>query len=397
MLGAQPVVEPSVVRSQIIEDVTSSELGVVDIDSFDSTLYFLDESEIAYLKGEIEREYTQNLGKNVSALLLDTFESCEESEVRVEVIGVLDRLLPRLLEEGNFSAAIYLVTEVSHVMRAAPALEATHRKALFQLTERLSQPDSLSQLFEALEYATALPSSEEFATLLVQLRPEALAAVLKWLGAATDHPIAPLVSTAVEQTVTNRPSALAGALGDTDSAVLAQALRLFRKTRPKECVKPVVGLSAHPHDGIRLLVAEALVSVGNAAACASLTRMIDDEFEDVRMAALGGVAMRGWTRALPRIRATIDSPAAADLSVAEQRAFFKAFGTLAGDDGVAVLRSILRGKTRAAKRSPELRACAAVGLGKIGTPVSRGLLLKASKDRNPVVKTAATGALYDGD
>ena len=43
--------------------------------------------ELNYLRTEIEREYDQDLGGSVLALLFDTFELQTDSEVRSEVIG----------------------------------------------------------------------------------------------------------------------------------------------------------------------------------------------------------------------------------------------------------------------------------------------------------------------
>jgi len=46
----------------------------VDLELYESTLYFLDKGEISYLRAEVEREYEQDLGRSAVSLLYDTFE-----------------------------------------------------------------------------------------------------------------------------------------------------------------------------------------------------------------------------------------------------------------------------------------------------------------------------------
>ncbi|NNF26739.1 MAG: HEAT repeat domain-containing protein [Gemmatimonadetes bacterium] len=385
---------PDAVRARIEADAASApKPEIVDIESFDSTLHFLDESEIAYLKDEIEREYAQNLGKNVTALLMDTLESREDPLVRTEVIGVLEKLLPRLLQEGNFEAAVYLITEVDRAMQAGTQFDTLHRKALFALTAKLSSAQALGQLVQALEGAQGPPSSTELAALLANLTPRALGSVLKWLSRATTD-TATLVSAAVEQVVAARPSALADALESSDTAVVAQALRLFRKSPSRESLPPVIELASSPDAAVRLQVVDALLAAGSARGCVVLTKLIEDEDAEVRTAALRAVAVRGWDKALAPIREAIEAKDIVGRGISEQRAFFEAYGTLAGTGGIEVLRPILLGRTRSAKKFPELRACAAVGLSQIEHPAARKLLLAAVKDRNPVVKAAASQALY---
>ncbi len=75
------------VRRQVEEEVghVSTEAPtptIVDLEAYESTLYFLDNSEIEYLKREVEHEYSQDLGGNVIALLFDTFELQTDTEVR---------------------------------------------------------------------------------------------------------------------------------------------------------------------------------------------------------------------------------------------------------------------------------------------------------------------------
>src|SRR4029453_2127828 len=54
--------------------IDSTVASVVNLEDFDSTLYFLEESEIEYLREEVRKEYAIDMRRNVVAMLLDTYE-----------------------------------------------------------------------------------------------------------------------------------------------------------------------------------------------------------------------------------------------------------------------------------------------------------------------------------
>jgi HEAT repeat protein len=82
---------------------------------------------------------------------------------------------------------------------------------------------------------------------------------------------------------------------------------------------------------------------------------------------------------------------AADLT--EKIAFFEAFGSVAGVESTTLLDRLLNGRRLFQRESAEIRACAAMALGRIGSPGARAALLKASGDASPMVRNAVTNAL----
>ena len=47
------------------------------------------------------------------------------------------------------------------------------------------------------------------------------------------------------------------------------------------------------------------------------------------------------------------------------------------------------------KQDPQIRACVAMALGKIGTPQAKKILNEAASDKDPLVRNAATKALRE--
>ena len=82
------------------------------------------------------------------------------------------------------------------------------------------------------------------------------------------------------------------------------------------------------------------------------------------------------------------------MELSERIAFFEAYGVLAGPEGVPLLERVLNGKNWLGRReSAEIRACAALGLGRIKHPAAEKALNAAAADADPVVRTAVGRAL----
>ena len=68
--------------------------------------------------------------------------------------------------------------------------------------------------------------------------------------------------------------------------------------------------------------------------------------------------------------------------------------SLCGDAGIALLDGMLNGKSMFGRREDaELRACAAVALGRIGSAEARASLQRAATEKDVVVRNAVGRAL----
>jgi HEAT repeat protein len=81
----------------------------------------------------------------------------------------------------------------------------------------------------------------------------------------------------------------------------------------------------------------------------------------------------------------------------EKMVFFEAYGVLGGEKAVARLAPMLEatGGFMRRKEDPEIRACAAMALGKIGNEQARDLLERAQGDKDPLVRNAVAKALRE--
>ncbi|MCH8939257.1 MAG: hypothetical protein IH966_07525, partial [Gemmatimonadetes bacterium] len=92
---SEPPPPSTELRQQVEEEVKQPD-GIVNVDDFDSTLYFLDDDEIQYLNSEIEREYSQDLRRIVLSCLFDVLELQHDQTGYDEIVSILEGFIPYL-------------------------------------------------------------------------------------------------------------------------------------------------------------------------------------------------------------------------------------------------------------------------------------------------------------
>jgi HEAT repeat protein len=159
-------------------------------------------------------------------------------------------------------------------------------------------------------------------------------------------------------------------------------------------VSALSGTIEHGSPEMRLASVAALSEIASPGALQVLERALEDEDRDIRIATVRVLGLRSHRGALRAIEAHLRTKALREGTLAEKMAFFETYGTLCGDDGVPMLAEILNTRRLLGGREDgELRACAAMALGKIGTETAMGALQKALSDRDVIVRNAVSRAV----
>jgi hypothetical protein len=389
--------DPTATRRQVEEEAPPKREGLVSVDDFDTTLYFLDDKEIEYLHQEVSREYAQDLRRNVLAMLFDLLELQTYGTVRAELISIVENFIPYLLGAGDFRSVAYILRECKVILQRARELIPEHRQILEVLPSRLSQTDALSQLLQSLDEATSHPTEEDLTELFSELRAEALGPLMGWLPRLHNERVRGLVQSSAERLAQGHAAEVLKALGSEDGAVQLEMVRLAGRLKLNGAPDGMGPLLEHGDRDLKLAVVEALTMIGSPGATRLLEKAIDDQERDVRIAAVKFLGQRGHRNAFPRIEAAVTGSKLKGSDLTEKMAFFEAYGALAGATAIATLEKILvaRGGLLARKEDPETRACAAMALGKIRTPAARDVLQKVAQDKEPLVRNAVNRALRE--
>ncbi len=379
------------------ENLLASRPGTVNLEDFDATLYFLDEHEVEYLKTAVAQEYASDLRANVIAILLDIFELQPDPAVRTEIAEILDNLMLVLLSASAFRSVAFLIKETRDAAERVADLSPEHRKLLARIPDRLSDPQALSQVLQSLDEGHELPPQDDLNALFDQLGPQSMGTVFDWLARVASPSLRTLLQTAASRIAATHTAELVRLIGNSDRVVAIEAIRRAGAMRSAAAVAPL-GKRTSDHDpGTRLQAVLALAEIGSAGALQWLERSVDDADRDVRVAVARALGGRAYRPALPRFEAVVKSKAIREADLTERMAMFEAYGALAGDAGVVLLDKILNERTFLGKREdPELRACAAMALGRIGTDRATESLRKSVNEKEVIVRNAVSKALRGG-
>jgi HEAT repeat protein len=394
VVGERPVV----IEPPSAEEASAARTGVVDLADFDATLYFLDDREIEYLRGAVAAEYASDLRRNVIDILLDVFETQRDAAARAEVCEILDGLTATLLSSGQLRAVAYLLAEAQVAAARAPDSSPEARARLASLADRLSEPAALGQLLQSLDDAVDPPPQAELTALFEQLRAAALGTVFGWLGRTQNARLRPLLEGAAARLAAANTGELVRLIAASDRVVALEAIRRAGALRSAAAVAPLAKALGDADPAFRLAAAVALGEIGSPGAMQSLERAIDDPERDVRVAAVRALGGRGHRAALPRLEAALSGKALRESNLTEKMALFEAYGALCGDAGVALLDGLLNGRGFLGRREdPEYRACAALALGRVGTPAAVVALQRgATTEKELIVRNAVNKALRGG-
>lgn len=383
-------------RKSAVAEETVQQKGVVDLEDFDSTLYFLDEDEVRYLAGELENEYQRNVRGAALDVLFDLIETQVDGPAREEVLGVLEQLFPNLLTSRDFRSAAAILRESKLLKEKATSLRLEQVQRLDGFVNRLSEPAIVGQLLQSLDEAGHLGLDQDAASVLGELRGSALEPLVSWLPNLSSAPLKAMLEEVIDKLAGNNIAEVQRLLRMPDSPALAGVVALCGRLQLHHAVPGLAEVLNHPDPATRLATVQTLGQLGTPGALTLLDKAIDDSDRAVRLAAVRAAGARGYKGALKRVETVVLGRSVKAMDLTEKMAFFEAYGAIAGTAALKSLSAILlqRGLLRM-KEPPEVRACAAMALGKIKTSEARDLLQRALDDKELVVRNAVNRALRE--
>jgi hypothetical protein len=382
------------VQQQVREETQPKSAGIVDLEEFDSTLYFLDENEVAAVAEQLRQEYGRDARASALAALYDIFEMESEQAIREEIIGVLETLLPNLLNAGEFRAVASVMRDVRSLVQKAPHLSTGLRDRLLAFEAKLSEPEIVRQLMVSLDGAAALAGDEDVTEVLRELHPAALGAIVTFLPTLSNAHVRELLEQAADRIASSSPTEVLKLLRDPGSTALKEIVEMCGRLKLQGAVPGLGETVRSPDAAVRLASVNTLAEIASPGALTAMELAIDDDDRAVRLAAVRAMGAKGIRNALKRIEPVILGKSTRDLDLTEKMAFFEAYGGIAGATAIPTLQSMLLSRGLLGyKAGPDTRACAAVALGRIRTPEARAVLQKVADDKDLVVRQAVSRAL----
>jgi hypothetical protein len=385
---------PAERKAQAAQEAQARPEGVVAVDEFDSTLYFLDESEMGYVATELEAEYRRDVRTSALDVLFDLMEVNSDEKVRDEVLSILEQLFPNFLNSRDFRAAAAVLRETKQLKEKSLGFTPAHIERLGTFTTSLSEPATVGQLLQSLDEASGLGVDTHAAEVIKELRASALEPLVGWLPSLSSAPLRKTLEEVIDRLAGNNTAEVHRLL-KTDSPALGGIIALCGRLALHQAVPGLAETLGNAKSGIRLATVQTLGLLGTPGAMSLVDRAIEDADKAVRIAAVRLVGTRGYKGALKRVE-TVVLGKSKDMDLTEKMAFFEAYGSIAGANGLRALSAILlqRGLLRM-KEPADTRACAAMALGRIRTPEARDILQRATEDKELVVRNAVNRALRE--
>ena len=383
-------------QQKVRDEIGTIGAGMVDLDEFDSTLYFLDEAEINSLKQQVDDEYNRDIRTSALAALLDVFELQPATAIREEVISILESIFPNLLSRGEFRTVAWLLREVRLMGNRAAAIDPRVKEKLDYFENRLSEPGLLAQLLQVVDEAVGVVQDDDTTELLKELRMPALEPLLAHLPIVRNDRARGILEQAADRIARAHTEEFLPLLRKKESAALPGAIAVVRRLGLATAVAPLGDLLHHHDANVRLGAVETLGALGTPGGLSLLERSVDDADRAVRLAAVTIVAARGYKGALRRLEAVVQGKGPNELERAEKRQFFEAYSAVAGAAGLTLLADILEPKGLfRRKESAETRTCATYAIARLKTADARAILERAANDKELAVRNAATRALRE--
>ncbi len=383
-------------HAEVTQEAQQRPKGVVDLEEFDSTLYFLEEAEINLVAAEVEAEYSRDVRSSALNVLFDLLELEGDPAIRGEILGALEHLFPNFLNARDFGTAALVLREAKLVGARAPGLLPEHAQRLDAFVSKLSEPAIVSQLVQSLDEVATLASEPQVAEVLRELRASALEPVLTWIPRLSTPQLRALLEGVADRLASAHSAEVLRILRTPTSEALGAVVSLCGRLGLHNAVPGLGETVVHPDPAVRLATVNTLAQLGTPGALAFIDQAIDDADRGVRLAAVRVVGTRGYKGALRRVEAVVLGKAVKEMDLTEKMAFFEAYGSIAGTAALKALTGLLlpRGLLKL-KEPSETRACAAIALGRIRGPEARDVLQRAADDKDLVVRNAVNRALRE--
>ncbi|HSW31101.1 MAG TPA: HEAT repeat domain-containing protein [Longimicrobiales bacterium] len=370
----------------------------VNKDDFNPTLYSLDPRELQTLKVELDKELHRDLRNDVLSALFDRLEEGNQSERQSEILGVLATLLPNFLSRGALDAATRILEELRKLEAMPGVFDEQRLEESRALLDEVSAPEAIGELIQALYDGSIRATPQQLAAFLRFLRAGALFPLLRASETVEHKELQAVLRTAVKGIAERNRGAVVRLLSEQDPVVASGAARLAGDMQITEAGPALAALLAHYDGKVRLAAVEAAVSLKASTAAQALQDTLDDPEREIRIAAARALAALRYTPASGRLEDILNSKEIRLADITEKVAFFEAYGTVAGDRAVGMLDKLLNSKGFLGKREPsEIRAAAALGLGKVGSAGSVASLRRAGQEEDAVVRSAVNRAMRRED
>ncbi len=362
------------------------------LSGFESSLYVLDDEDLASLQSQLEAERESGLLREFLTCLREILFDPPEGDPTPGLAALAD-VQAHLLDAGDYSGVRGLHDMFSSLQervddeRIHAAFAGLRDQALGTAAlDRLARQLEAGQVTEATaaEFYRAFGRGD-------------LAGLLARLGDVKRLCQRPVIAEAFADLVRADLEAVRGALAGGDPEAAAAGAFLAGLSGDPRLIDALGTALGSTGDDVRREALLALKQFGGRA-LPHVARAVDDRDPSIRLYALRYLVSHRFEPALAQIAELLAGDAWRERPLTERRLLFEAYGALGGESVVPDLERRLKHRGGLFRRGdPEEAACAVIALGAARTPSARALVERALDDRETLVRRAASQVLEGWD
>lgn len=358
----------------------------------DSTLYFLDDEDMAALQRELESEKERTLIHETMTCLREVL-LVPELDDPAPLLAAIGDIHTSFLEEGSYGDVVTL-HEVFAPYLASERAGNVARSAFSELFERALEEEVLQRLAARVD-AASVPDDVAAGYYRAFGGPR-LASLLRGCGDLKRLCQRPPIAAAFVDVAREDAETLRAAMVDEDPAVACPAVYLAGMLADPMLLEPLGEALQSPDAQVRREALVAVKQIGGPRTLDMVARAIEDADPTVRLYALRHIVLHRYAPALPRVTALLDREV--EQSLTERRLLYEAYGALGGEGSLDELGKRLRRRGGVFRKTdPEELACVLIGIGAVGTPKARALVEEATTSRHPLIQRTAHDVLATWD
>ncbi len=335
-------------------------------------------ADLLELLKELERDSTSKLPK-LTGMLFDFFRDAGPSEC-AEPVDLMIEVFEYCIKKDDLRSAVGLLSKASGPVAGAPDAAlvkkelgrlfefASSQKIVGMLGERLDTGEMFEAVFE--EYVRHLDKSAvpSFISILGELKTiEARKRIINALVFLGGKDIQALVK----------------GLSDPRWYVVRNIIYILRQIKDRSVIEYLVKTARHQDVRVRMEVLRAFGEFEGPGVLPALREALDDPEASIRMMAVRALGKLMSEPAKGIIVSRINGKGFIDLDFNEKKEYFEVLANWGGQETEEFLLRMLRtGSFFRKNKVAELRACAAYGLGLLGSRSALEHLEKLKKAKN---------------